>query len=154
MRPDGSDIRRLTGLHHEAQYASWSPTGNTIAFTFVNDGGFDIYTIRSDGANLTRLTHDPSPYNNWPMWSPDGKKIAWGRGEGIWIMNADGTNKHEVTGEGGVPGAWAPGPFITFQCNGPNGQPVLCAVREDGSDLTELLGDRPAAFPGWRPRIP
>jgi TolB protein len=155
MNPDGSNLRRITKRGREAQYATWSPTSDVIAFTFVGDGGFDIFTIHSDGSDLKRLTHDGARvYNNWPMWSPDGKEIAWGRGEGIWIMNADGTNKRQVTTAGGVPGAWSPGPFITFQCNSDEGQPALCAVRKDGSGLTRLLDGKDGGFPGWRPHRP
>jgi len=88
--------------------------------------------------------------NNWPMWSPDGTKIAWGKGEAVWVMNADGTGQRLVSEAGGVPGAWAPGPFITFQCDVPKGIGV-CAIREDGTALTPLLGGQPAGFPAWLP---
>jgi hypothetical protein len=117
------------------------------------DGGFDIFTVRPDGSGLERLTSDGAAgQNNWPMWSPDGASLGWGRGGGIWVMNADGSGKHAVTTIGGVPGAWAPGPFLTFQRPTPAGQIGIFAIREDGSDLTQLLGGKEAGFPGWRPR--
>ncbi|MDQ3890099.1 MAG: DPP IV N-terminal domain-containing protein [Actinomycetota bacterium] len=151
VNADGSDVDRLTPAGREAQYASWSPTGDLIAFTYVEAGGFDIYTIRPDGSGERRLTNDGAAgENNWAMWSPDGKKIAWGRGDSIWIMSADGSNKRMVTDAGGVPGAWAPAPFITFQCETDLGVGI-CAVREDGTGLTTLLGGMEAGFPGWRP---
>jgi hypothetical protein len=83
-------------------------------------------------------------------WAP-ASQIAWGRRDSIWIMNADGSNKRIVTEAGGVPGAWAPGPFITSQC--PAETTIeLCAVREDGSALTTLLAGMEAGFPGWPPK--
>jgi Tol biopolymer transport system component len=152
MDADGTNVRRITPPGREAQYATWSPTGDSIAFTYVEDGGFDLYTIRADGSDLRRLTSDGAGgENNWAMWSPDGKRIAWGRGESVWVMNADGSDRRIVTGAGGVPGAWAPAPFITFQCETPAGI-GLCAVREDGTALTPLLGGMEAGFPGWRPK--
>jgi Tol biopolymer transport system component len=151
MNADGTNARRITPRGREAQYASWSPTDPRIAFAYVEEGGFDLYTIHPDGSNLRRLTSDGSAgENNWPMWSPDGTKIAWGRGDSVWVMNADGSDKRSVTDAGGVPGAWAPGPFITFQCETPKGIGI-CAVREDGTALTQLLSGMEAGFPGWRP---
>jgi len=153
MRADGSNVRRITPSGREAQYATWSPNGKRIAFTYVVNGGFDLFTIRPDGTGLRRLTHDGARgRNNWAMWSPDSRRIAWGRGEAIWVMRADGSGKRLVTPAGGVPGAWAPGPFITLGCQSGGGRIGLCAVRADGSDLTRLLDGREANFPGWRPR--
>ena len=154
MGADGSNAHRITAPGREAQYATWSPNGTRIAFTYVVNGGFDLFTIRADGTGLRRLTHGGAGgRNNWAMWSPDSRRIAWSRGEAIWIMNADGSRKRLVTRAGGVPGAWAPGPFITFACRGKRGKIGLCAVRPDGSRLTRLLDGREANFPGWRPRV-
>jgi TolB protein len=153
MNADGSAVRRITPPGREAQYATWSLSGNRIAFTYVIDGGFDLFTIRPDGTGLRRLTHNGAGgQNNWAMWSPDSRRIAWGRGDAIWIMNADGSGQHLVTQAGGVPGAWAPGPFITLGCRSKGGKVGLCVVRPDGTGLTRLLGGREANFPGWRPR--
>ncbi len=152
LSADGTGLRRITPVGREAQYAAWSPAGDLIAFTYVVDGGFDLFTIRPDGSQLRRLTNDGAAgMNNWAMWSPDGREIAWGKGESIWVMNANGSEKRMVTDAGGVPGAWAPGPFITFQCEVEGGIGI-CAAREDGSEVTRLLGGREAGFPGWRPR--
>jgi TolB protein len=152
MNADGTNVRRVTPRGREAQYASWSPAGDRIAFTYVGGGGFDLYTIQPDGSDVRRLTRDGAAgENNWAMWSPDGSKIAWGRGDSVWVMNADGSDQRMVTDAGGVPGAWAPGPFITFQCETPRGIGI-CAVREDGTALTPLLGGAEAGFPGWRPQ--
>lgn len=152
MNADGTGARRITPLGREAQYAAWSPAADRIAFTYVVAGGFDLFTIHPDGSGLRRLTNDGAGgENNWAMWSPDGRKIAWGRGDSVWVMNADGSGKRMVTDAGGVPGGWAPGPVITFQCETDRGVGI-CAVREDGEALTTPLGGMEAGFPGWRPR--
>ena len=32
------------------------------------------------------------------MWSPDGTQIAYDNGNnGIWVMDTDGTNQHQLT---------------------------------------------------------
>jgi len=153
MGSDGSNAHRITPRGREAQYAAWSPDGKRIAFTYVVDGGFDLFTVRPDGTDLRRLTSDGAAgQNNWAMWSPDSRRIAWGRADAIWSMDADGSHKQLVTRAGGVPGAWAPGSVITFGCRDEGGKIGLCAVREDGTGLTNLLGGAEANFPGWRPR--
>jgi TolB protein len=155
MDADGSNVRRITEPGREAQYAQWSPDGDWIAFTFVVDGGFDIFKVRPDGSDLTALTDDGSSgTNNWPIWSPHSKQIGYGRGRGsgeLWAMNADGSGKHLVTDVGDVPAAWAPGPHLTLGCRGEDDIITLCAIRADGSGLTRLLGGMEANFPGWRP---
>ena len=101
---DGSDLRRVTPQGMYATDASWSPDGSTIAFADVtmvrdkaNDGvvqaGQDIYTIRTDGTDLRRLTTDGAP--RAPRWTPDGRLFFF-RGDANWIMDADGGAQTEL----------------------------------------------------------
>ena len=58
----------------------WSPDGSMIAFRTVEDGQIgdeirywsDVYTVRVDGSNLTRIGSTISD----PVWSPDGRRVA------------------------------------------------------------------------------
>lgn len=81
---------------------SWSPDGKKFAF-WAWWGNPRIFTINTDGSNLTRLdtASEDTPdniRNARPKWSPDGKKIAFDSvrgGRGFWsiyIMNADGSD--------------------------------------------------------------
>jgi len=92
----------------------WSPDGSRILFTRAEDGNFDIYTIRPDGTDLRRMTTFPAN-DAHAVWSADGKYIMWNSGEygfkdeaalydhsfqpygSIWIMNADGSGKRQLT---------------------------------------------------------
>jgi Tol biopolymer transport system component len=60
-----------------------------------------VFTIKPDGSGLKQLTHSADAYNIAPVFSPDGKKIAWTKNEpgagNVWVMNADGTNKQRLT---------------------------------------------------------
>lgn len=66
-----------------------SPDGSKIAFTYKGD----IYTVPSGGGQAVRLTSDSS-YESTPVWSPDGKKIAFASdrngGKDIYIMSSNG----------------------------------------------------------------
>ena len=71
-----------------------------IAFASNRDGNLEIYKMRSDGFDQTRLTNSPAD-DGQPAWSPDAKRIAFRSNRGghseIYIMNADGSAVAQVT---------------------------------------------------------
>ena len=122
--PDGSALKRLTNYGVYTAEGTLSPDGTTIVFTSLKDGDLDIYTMGVDGSKLTRLTTAPG-YDGGPFWSHDGKRIvyrAWHPSDTaltnyqdllkqrlvrpnrmeIWVMNADGSNQHQITNLGGA----------------------------------------------------
>ena len=65
-------------------------------------GGDEIYTIRPDASELTRLTFNDWEWDKHPSWSPDGTKIAfWSNRDTarrqIWVMNADGSGQRNLS---------------------------------------------------------
>jgi Tol biopolymer transport system component/beta-lactamase regulating signal transducer with metallopeptidase domain len=120
MKTDGSQERRLTegGLN---VYARFSPDGNKILFLRQTaKAGNSIWTMDVDGKNAKEILKEvdlASP--DGAFWSPDGKQIAvamfnWELDENgrrvrrgsdndnprIEIMNADGTNRRQLTLQG------------------------------------------------------
>ena len=75
-----------------------SPDGKTIAFDLLGD----IYTMPVGGGTPTRIAEGLA-YETQPRFSPDGSRIAFtsdrGGGDNIWIMNADGSDKRQLTKE-------------------------------------------------------
>lgn len=58
------------------------------------DVGEDVFSVRPDGTGRRRLTFNSRSYS--PRWGPFGHRIMYVRGGDIWLMNADGSEKHRV----------------------------------------------------------
>ncbi len=83
----------------------WSPDGTKIAYSadsLARPAEYDIYVLTIATGAVARLTTSTSYAEAmFPAWSPDGTKIAYGLRQGdrseIWVMNADGTGKRQLT---------------------------------------------------------
>lgn len=100
MDSNGENEVRLTFNNADDYFPKYS--NNRIAFTSkpMDKPHFMIWTMNDDGSNLKLLT-DAQAYTC--DWSPDGKHIVYtdarlenGR---LWIMDADGSNKQQLTFE-------------------------------------------------------
>jgi WD40-like Beta Propeller Repeat len=62
-----------------------------IAFTLNSD----IYVVDGEGAHESRLTHTAQVFEQDPVWSPDGKKIAFTTQDqsDLSVINVDGTKR-------------------------------------------------------------
>jgi TolB protein len=160
---DGSGLRQLTDAPGYNAESTISRDGMRIVFTSTRNGDLDIYTMSSDGSDVRQLTHELG-YDGGPFWSYDGKKIVY-RAEHpqtpleiadykdllakglirpgnleLWVMDADGTNKHQVTHNGAANFGpyWHPdGQRIIFASNvadPKNGRDFdLYIINEDGT---------------------
>ena len=76
--------------------------------------------MNADGSGLRKLTRGPA-YDGNPAWSPDGRKIAFGRAGEIYVMNADGSGQRNLTRNPArdFAPAWSPdGRKIAFESRG------------------------------------
>ena len=77
-----------------------SPDGSTIAFTYKGN----IFTVPAKGGDARQLTSGGS-YNTAPVWSPDGKNIAFGSDrEGsmdVYVVNSRGGVPKRLTTNSG-----------------------------------------------------
>jgi Tol biopolymer transport system component len=118
--PDGKNIKNLTNSPGYDAEATVSPDGKKIIFTSERDGDLELYSMDINGKNVKRLTFEPG-YDGGAFFSPDSKKIVY-RGSHptdpalvqrdkdllkrhlivptvfeVWTMNADGSDKRQVT---------------------------------------------------------
>jgi Tol biopolymer transport system component len=122
-KPDGTDIKQLTTAPGYDAETTITLDGKKLVFTSTRNGDLDIYTMDADGGNVKQLTNELG-YDGGPFWSYDGKQIVYRAYHPetekqktdytnllkqnlirpttleIWVMNADGSNKRQVTHNG------------------------------------------------------
>ena len=98
--PKGAVIKQVPIKTDEGTWmdVDVAPDGKTLAFTLLGD----IYTMPIAGGTPKRISEGLS-WDVHPRFSPDGTRIAFtsdrGGGDNIWVMNADGSDKRQVTKE-------------------------------------------------------
>ena len=92
----GRELAVLKGHTDAVAAVAWSPDGKWIAFASDRTGSFEIYVIRPNGADLTRLTSNACE-DTEPSWSPDGRAIAGPR------QHSTASHKVRPPGLGGAP---------------------------------------------------
>jgi eukaryotic-like serine/threonine-protein kinase len=92
-------VRPLTTLGQTVSSPAFSPDGNFIAFSWSGEANQSnekpgIFTMAVAGSSPTRVTSGVGG-EQWPVWSPDGRHIAFVRSEmpgrcGIFLVPAHG----------------------------------------------------------------
>jgi Tol biopolymer transport system component/tRNA A-37 threonylcarbamoyl transferase component Bud32 len=74
---DGSNLRQLTNGDNRNRGPRWSPDGKRIAFFSTRSGDWEIWTTDADGGNLRQVTNLGGQNVAWPVWSADGRRLAY-----------------------------------------------------------------------------
>lgn len=132
MHPDGSGILPVTSGPGDDLHPVWSPDGTRIVFTrYLPDYNqlteSAVFVVNADGTGLSRLSPDGVTTDRHASWSGDGARLAFSSGStpetrGVYIMNADGTNRVRLTDQH----TW-----VLFPIWSPDGTRVLFSAWDD-----------------------
>jgi Tol biopolymer transport system component len=142
-----------------AAEASFPGANGKIAFTKEVDESAAIHTVNADGSGDADLGAGTNA-----SWSADGTRIAFENAAGIWVMDADGLNRHRIVApnlnSAALDPTWSPAgdklAFVRESCfTDPQSfcLSVLATVNADGTGETtiESTRDRNPLAPSWSP---
>lgn len=158
MDVDGSNQYRITDYVGWDCCASWSPSGDWIAFqSDRGNAGRSLFVMRPDGSDV-RLLARQSSQDPISRWSPDGEWILFtgdfnGFGD-VYRIRPDGTDLEPLTTDPAYDccASWSPdGNWIAFASERLGNRDIYL-MRPDGSELTRLT-NHPAIdhYPTWSP---
>jgi TolB protein len=167
---NGVELGHLTDSAGYDAEATISPKGDRIVFTSTRGGDIDLYSMNVDGSDVKQLTTQEG-YDGGAFYSPDGSKIVYRASHPagyelheyrellkqglikphtleLWIMNADGTGKQQLTHSNAA--SFAPyfhpdGKHIIFSSNmdDPDGRKFeLYMIGVDGSGLERITYEK------------
>jgi uncharacterized repeat protein (TIGR01451 family) len=159
MNADGTAQTRLTNWAQEDRDPDFGVGDTKITFVRnpLTDGfvRWDVFTMNADGTGPVNLTDgNPGPSQADPVYSPDGTKIVFdaqsasqGSLIGIYVMNADGSSKTQLTTNATQdhdPAWTADGTRIVFARADATGSGFwdLYAIDPDGTDLLRMSNSR------------
>ena len=161
---DGSSDRRITSNKRFEYGVTWSPDGARLAFAsqkFRSESNWGIFTIRSTGGDLRRITRNTrvggGGVDASPSFSPNGRWIVFQRewdaldfADEIFKVRTNGRQLTRLTRNIGIDQQpeWSPdGTQIVYTSGF---QVVVMAT--DGSAKTQITDDPETAFygPSWQ----
>jgi len=157
VRPDGSDLRRLTFDPSWDGSPTWSPDGTKIAFTSDRSGSNQVYIMSADGGPAEKLTSEPVKADR-PTWALN--YIAYSAevpGDGIQLKQINpGTRKVvQLTTGGGrneSPVVAPNGRHIAFVTNRWGGKEQIAVMDADGKNVRQITFIGNNRYPSWSPR--
>ncbi len=113
MNADGSNLKKILTMPDYTFIGSpqLSHSGSSVVFdgwrSVMGEKNLNghVFTAKADGSAVKDLGPGAMP-----SWSPDDKQIAYtqyGPQPGVWIMNADGSDRQQIDA-GGWGGQWSP----------------------------------------------
>jgi TolB protein len=113
MNADGSDLRPITPAKLHGGNADWSPNGKLLVFhsnNYARGGRNEIWVVKPNGKGRRRLRRPRRGGDSQPVWSPNGRQIAFGHGvlahrgghvvgllQNLWTMRSNGSHAHAIT---------------------------------------------------------
>ena len=146
----GVRVTRQTG---QVLTPTAGPGDKEVAFLSDSGGHANLWVVNTESGGLRQITHerDPNVAMGVPVWSPDGRAIAFvsSRGNqgwtfGVWLVDPDGSNLRNVANPGLGP-AWSPdGRWVYYSTRGGAAATdvVLKKVPVDGGPAVTVTTER------------
>ena len=109
MRPDGTDIKKVTDPYNQTASPAWSPNGRWIAFAGKKRNRWRLAIVRPDGSGLHEIGFFESRGRGL-VWSPDGERLLFtctGYAR-LCSVRRDGTGFKKIAGLKGFSADWQP----------------------------------------------
>jgi Tol biopolymer transport system component len=154
----------IAALLAGAAQGAGSGARSRIAFGLERGGASSIYTVRSDGTGLRRLTAPPTRQelggDSGPVWSPNGRRIVFERDLTYW--GTDRFRLAAVPAAGGLARHLTRGPFDAMPTYAPDGRRIafarlagatvsLYTIDPRGRHASRLLEGGLDITPAWSP---
>jgi len=97
IRPDGTQLTRLTNSPTVESEPYFSPTGDRLSFTSDYSGIPQIYVVDLSSGVTTQVTYRPAGADQ-SSFSADGQLLAFHSGTSIYTIKPDGSNETKIAG--------------------------------------------------------
>ncbi|HEX9795814.1 MAG TPA: hypothetical protein VGA52_02365 [Anaerolineales bacterium] len=149
------------------QQPAWTPDGQRVIFVRLPAGSADepaqgrLWTIRPDGSEPAPLYQEESRAGADPVWSPDGRWLAYvdpGQ-QSVHVLDSDTLAEQVIPGASGTSGAWSATsdelalPMIDLANESPQMHMQAINVLAQSSSLILAADDGWSAIgePAWAP---
>ncbi len=169
LNDDGSGFELLTSGANNNAFASFAPDNKHIVYRTLGPEGQGLRIMTLADHAITKLTAE---WDNFPLWSPRGDRIAFVRRNGagdfqIFTIHPDGSGLKQLTNTHGNDAhlAWSPdGQHLLFATSrmgfkdealyteAPQPYGEIFAMKADGTDVQQLTDDQwEEGGPAWLP---
>lgn len=171
LNADGTGYRTLTAGANNNAFAAFAPDGARIVYRTLGPEGMGLRIMTLADKSVTKLT---SAWDNFPLWSPKGDRIAFvrrlGRDFQVFTIKPDGSGEKQLTHVRGNHAhlAWLPdGEHLLFTSSmkgfkdeapytgSPQPYGEIFLMRADGTSLEQLTDNQwEDGGPAWMPHAP
>jgi Tol biopolymer transport system component len=161
IRPDSTDLKRISAEDGPISFPRWAPDGTRIAYVVAaqgetSTGMLKVYDLSSSTSSVISDAAATSVEGPAHAWSPDSRLLAFAEGaeaSRLRIYDIEAQALAELGDISATALDWSPAEELAIvHAETPGGDPDVFAVRPDGSGLEKLFARQgPEAGVRWSP---